>query len=41
MSFVSDVVSNLTGSVPEVYDLVVVGSGFAVGVARSSWCDHL
>lgn len=28
MSFVSDVVNSLTG--PEVYDLVVVGSGFAV-----------
>jgi hypothetical protein len=30
MSFVSEVVSSLTGTTPEVYDLVVVGSGFAV-----------
>lgn len=30
MSFVSEVVSSLTGTGPEVYDLVVVGSGFAV-----------
>lgn len=30
MSFVSEVVSSLTGSGTEVYDLVVVGSGFAV-----------
>jgi hypothetical protein len=28
---VSQVVTSLTGSSPEVYDLVVVGSGFAVG----------
>lgn len=27
---VSQVVSSLTGSSPEVYDLIVVGSGFAV-----------
>lgn len=30
MSVVSNVVTSLTGSSPEVYDLVVVGSGFAV-----------
>ncbi|KAK5190178.1 hypothetical protein LTR96_008145 [Exophiala xenobiotica] len=40
MSFVSEVVSSLTGTTPEVYDLVVVGSGFAGSMTTLNFLEE-